>query len=280
MRNLAFTLLLCGVVQAQEPSPLPPADPAAPIIADPNAAQISVELRFVSLPPGQLEALIGNKLVETQRSENKPNLPEVSMKDLESSGGIQLVSARKVISEKQPVAIQKLDEAAVRDLLKAVNQNERTNVLFAPKVLLFDGQTAQISDAVKRPFVTELKQEGQQYRPRIEAFSEGTIVDLRAQTVPQGLKMDLVVDFSRIKAVRVAPAGPVNTSIQVPKLESSQIALSALVNDGETLLISGIQRETEHRVVERKFGVFKNASLARSTEDLLLLVTSRVVSPE
>ena len=36
-----------------------------------------------------------------------------------------------------------------------------------------------------------------------------------------------------------------------------------MVNEGETLVISGNQRETEHKVDELEFGVFRNTSLAQ-----------------
>ncbi len=40
--------------------------------------------------------------------------------------------------------------------IRAIQQDNRSNLLFAPKVTLFNGQTASISDNVQRPFVTSL----------------------------------------------------------------------------------------------------------------------------
>src|SRR5436190_7089677 len=41
-------------------------------------------------------------------------------------------------------------------LINAAQGDNRTNLLFAPKVTLFNGQTATVTDTVQRPFVTSL----------------------------------------------------------------------------------------------------------------------------
>lgn len=242
-----------------------------------ESSQVQLELRFISVPKERLKTLKLGGIAISQPPGNVQPIPTVSLEDLQAVGGIQLISARKVTTEQQPVVLRRLADEEVGRLIEAAQQDDRSNILFAPKLRLFDGQTAQVADVKKRPFVTQLTPTGNTFQPRVNQLSEGTTVDVRATIVGIGVKLDAMIDFSHIDGVRNKSGGPPNTQIQVPRLTSSQCSLSALIQDGQSLLVSGLERTTQHRVEERKLGLFKNVSVGTRTETLLILITPRII---
>ena len=53
-----------------------------------------------------------------------------------------------------PAIAARVDEAELAQLIRTVSSDRKGNILLAPKVTMFDGQTAGIADQVQRPFVT------------------------------------------------------------------------------------------------------------------------------
>jgi general secretion pathway protein D len=169
--------------------------------------------------------------------------------------------------------------------LSASQGDQRTSVLQAPRVTMFDGQQASISDTVSRPFVISLTPVvgdfavGQQ--PVIVVINEGTVLNVQA-VVSQDKKyvrLTLEPTFSRIDRVEqftfqgettsksgtaiIDPATgkPVNnsqndnretrtvgTTVQQPVLASTQVSTTVSVPDGGTILLGGIKRMREGRI--------------------------------
>jgi hypothetical protein len=285
MRCLLLLVLSTGTSFGQnttdhDPTPKPDMRPTGGTQFDPNAPQITIEVRFLSGPPEMFQRLHANDLIRRAPAPPKPELPSVSDAQLRAGNGIQLVSATRVVEEQQSVFVQRLADKRVFDLIEAVQKHEQANILFAPKVTLFDGQKASVTDQTQRPFVVALQRNGADLEPQIEGIPEGTSIDVRATTKPGAIRMDLAIQLSQIANVKTRPAGPANTAIQVPRVAASRVALSALVKDGDTLVVSGLQRTVEVRKEERVLGMFKNVSVGRTTEDTLILITPRITLPD
>ena len=241
-------------------------------------AQISIELRILTGPVEHFDGLNTGFAVSNPSVKTPPAVPEVNLDVLNRNNGIQLVSAQRIVKEKQPVFIRRLNDAGVRQFIVAAQSNKHCNVSFAPKVTLFDGQVANVADIRERPFVVGVKPVGKAMQPVIELESTGTNVNLRAKTLPDSVKLDLAIDLSDVNTVQVRKGGPDNAKVQVPTVASTQIALSALVQNGETLVISGLQHTQEARQETRKFGVFKNVSVGQRTQALIIMITPRVLT--
>lgn len=165
--------------------------------------------------------------------------------------------------------------------LEAAQGDTRTNVLQAPKVTLYDGQFATITDQTQRPFVVGLVPVVGDFavaqQPIIVVLNEGTQLNVQAVVSPdkQFVRLTLLPNFSRIGEVRTftfegrrtSNTGTVvrdadgniidrededevieGTTVQQPELAFTSVTTSVNVPDGGTILLGGIKRLRENRV--------------------------------
>jgi len=165
--------------------------------------------------------------------------------------------------------------------LQAVQGNARTNVLNAPKVTMFDGQTASINDTAQRPFVISFEPVVGDFavaqRPIIVVLNEGTQMNVQS-VVSQDkrfVRMTLVPQFTRIESAdrqftfqgrRSSATGTSilnpnstqnvqnsnadvieGTTVQQPTLGTTSVQTTVSVPDGGTILLGGIKRLREGR---------------------------------
>ncbi len=166
--------------------------------------------------------------------------------------------------------------------LQAVQGNSRTNVLNAPKVTMFDGQTASIVDQAQRPFVISFEPVVGDFsvaqRPIVVVLNEGTQMNVQS-VVSQDkrfVRLTLVPQFTRIESAdrqftfqgrRSAQTGTSilnpngtptgvrdnqqdiveGTTVQQPTLGTTSVTTTVSVPDGGTILLGGIKRLREGR---------------------------------
>ena len=96
-----------------------------------------------------------------------------------------------------------LSDIEVFFLLQAAQGDDRTNVLQAPKVTLFNGQTAFVSDTSQRPFVISVipvvGDFAAAHQPVIVVLTEGTSLTVQAVVSPDRrfVRLTVVPFFSR-----------------------------------------------------------------------------------
>ncbi len=91
--------------------------------------------------------------------------------------------------------------------IQAAQGDERSNLLFAPKVTLFNGETASVSDSINRPFVTGLQ-------PTVGAFSVGFTPQITQ--IPDGITLNVTAVISADRRfVRLALAPLFTNFIEV-----------------------------------------------------------------
>ena len=171
--------------------------------------------------------------------------------------------------------------------MNAAQGDQRTNVLQAPRITMFDGQQATISDTVQRPFVTSLIPVVADFavaqQPVIVVLAEGTTLNVQATCSPDKrfVRLTLNPNFSQIDRVDtftfegsrttrtnssrtgtniLNPQGTVTnndddtqetvtgTTVQQPSFASTNISTTVSVPDGGTILLGGIKRMREGRV--------------------------------
>ena len=174
-----------------------------------------------------------------------------------------------------------LSDIEVFFLLNAAQGDQRTNVLQAPKVTLFNGQQAFVSDTSQRPFVTSVipvvGDFAAAHQPVIVVLSEGTSLSVQAvvSSDRRFVRLTLVPFFSRIGDVETFtfngkvttdsgtttqdPSDPdrnvVNnatrtvegTTVQLPTFAFTTVVTTVSVPDGGTVLLGGIKRLREGR---------------------------------
>ncbi len=166
-------------------------------------------------------------------------------------------------------------------VIQASQGDSRTNILQAPKVTLFNGMTATVSDQQQTPFVTSITPVvgdfAAAYQPVITVLSEGTTLSVQA-VVSQDrrfVRLTLVPFFSQIGEVNeftyegssnsntgtnvIDPSDEENTlinnafnarqgtTVQLPTFSFTSVSTTVSVPDGGTILLGGIKRLQEGR---------------------------------
>jgi general secretion pathway protein D len=166
-------------------------------------------------------------------------------------------------------------------LLEAAQGDDRTNILQAPKVTLFNGQSANVNDQVTRPFVTSVipvvGDFAAAYQPVIVVLNEGTALNVQAVVSADRrfVRLTLVPFFSQIGDVETFtfdgkvttdsgtvvqdPSDPDNnvtqnstrtiegTTVQLPTFAFTSVTTTVSVPDGGTVLLGGVKRLREGR---------------------------------
>ena len=174
-----------------------------------------------------------------------------------------------------------LSDIEVFFLIQASKGDTRSNVLQAPKVTLFNGQTASINDQSLNPFVTSVEPVVGDFaaaqRPIITLLAEGTSLTVNAVASDDRrfVRMTLTPFFSQIGDVDtftfegstttntgtnvVDPTNPNNilqndnsitttgTTVQLPVFAFTTVNTTVSVPDGGTVLLGGIKRLSEGR---------------------------------
>ncbi len=166
-------------------------------------------------------------------------------------------------------------------LIQAFQGDTRSNVLQAPKVTLFNGQQAFVSDTSQRPFVTSVIPVVGDFaaaqQPVITVLSEGTSLTVQAVVSPDRrfVRLTVVPFFSQIGDVQEftftgsktttstsanstggsdtssTSAGSTvtqeGTTVQLPTFNFVTVTTTVSVPDGGTVLLGGIKRLSEGR---------------------------------
>ncbi|MBL9081372.1 MAG: hypothetical protein JNK76_06170 [Planctomycetales bacterium] len=169
--------------------------------------------------------------------------------------------------------------------IQAVQDDNRSNVLEAPKVTMFNGQQAFVSDTQQRPFVVSVIPVVGDFaaaqQPVIVVLNEGTSLSVQAvvSNDRRFVRLTMVPFFSQIGDVDTftfegtesssqsssAVTGPgtteddqaeevtrSGTTVQLPTFAFQTVTTTVSVPDGGTVLLGGIKRMTE---VRRENGV-------------------------
>ena len=171
-------------------------------------------------------------------------------------------------------------------LLEASQGDRRSNVLQAPKVTLFNGQSATVFDVTQTPFVISVIPVVGAFaaaqQPVIIVLNEGTMLNVQAtiSSDRRFVRLTLVPFFSHITQVNTFTftgsstttqnsdsAGPSDnttqrttsqttsaegTTVQLPSFSFFSVSTTVSVPDGGTVLLGGVKRLSEGR---NEFGV-------------------------
>jgi type II secretory pathway component GspD/PulD (secretin) len=206
-----------------------------------------------------------------------------------------------------------LSDIQVFLFLEAVQGDVRTNVMQAPKLTLFNGQTASITISDTQFFVTGVTIDVMQgqflYSPQVMPFNnmvmlfvnavitaDRRFVRLSVTPTIQNLATPQVNLFPVVTPIfplfdGTATGQPIvfTQFIQQPVLSSITVLSTVMVPDGGTVLLGGLKRLSEGR---NEFGppilskipylnrLFKNVGYGRETHSLLMMVTPRIIIQE
>jgi Flp pilus assembly secretin CpaC len=208
-----------------------------------------------------------------------------------------------------------LSDKEAFQFMEAVQGDPRSNVMQAPKVTVFNGRTAAVSVTDQQFFVTGVNciqfANGQTACvPRNEPFTFGTqmsvhpVISADRRYVALNLKMNQtslasanVPLFPIMTPIQPVMEGgiqgkavPFTQFVQQPVINTMALDRTLAIPDGGTVLLGGLKRTVETQ--RNEFGppvlskvpyinrLFKNVSYGRETQNVLLMVTPRIIVNE
>jgi hypothetical protein len=175
---------------------------------------------------------------------------------------------------KEPGRLVLLDEKQVDQLLKAVQPGGKSGTLTAPRITLFSGQGAYVLVANQRAYPADyviIKEAdgATRYEPQVATVAAGVYfwaratasADHTAATLTLRPRLTQLVGMDEVPWDRSPPDQKL--TVQRPNLYASELALTATVPDGQTLLLGGLK------------GYFSPE--ADKPQNVLLLVKSRLI---
>jgi len=205
------------------------------------------------------------------------------------------------------VGVAFLSDIEVFLFLEAVQQDNRSNVLLAPKVTLFNGQAALVISGISRPFIFALvpvvAAGAVAFQPFPSMVLEGNFLFVQAviSADRRYVRLSVSPSFQNIVGERRFPiiataqqigfgGGQTQQLIQaelvLPIIGVNAVLTTVAVPDGGTVLLGGLKSKTEER---REFGtpilnklpyinrLFSNTGVGTVTQSLLMMVTPRIV---
>jgi type II secretory pathway component GspD/PulD (secretin) len=209
-----------------------------------------------------------------------------------------------------------LSDIQVFLFMEAVQGDTRTNIMQAPKLSLFNGQTATISASDTIPFVLGITSTLTGFSQGVPVFTPNTVtaffgVDLTIQAIISAdrrfVRMSLTPTLTNLGS-EIIPLFPVvvpifngldgfqsgqpvvfTQFIQQPRITTLTVNTTVAVPDGGTVLMGGLKRLSEGRT---EYGppvlskipyinrLFKNVGYGREAESLLIMVTPRIIIME
>ncbi len=178
---------------------------------------------------------------------------------LGSHEGAHVARAQLLIEKDSPMRFRVVDKEQGEKLIDRCQADKRSNMIQAPKVTLFNGQTAFVYDTSQSPFVVGLTTpvEPNVQQPQIRVVTEGTRLQLRAIADQSGaVHLDFAATFSVIQKVETMSVprnaggmetasfarnagGKADTTIQIPKVATIRLEGGAALKPGQWLLLSG-----------------------------------------
>ena len=174
-----------------------------------------------------------------------------------------------------PAIAARIGEHELATLIGAVSAERMGSIMFAPKVTLFDGQTASIADQVQRPFVTgvDSKADGV-LRPVVSLVDEGLKFVFTPKVNGDGsITLTFEARVSNIGKVSYANL-PIRSSeqakspitVQVPATEQYEFSASVGLAAGESVVVA----------IPRVFDLEPGAD-AETT--MVVALTPRIIAP-
>ena len=254
--------------------------------------QIMVEVRFVSTTRDEMNNL-GLEWSIAASDTKEPDLPLAFIgsggKNHETASAIPIiaaedkirqVSATSYVEKSAPVLYAVLKDKQIRTFFEKATGNDRTNILTAPKVTLFNGQEATIKDVTTRPFVVGLNRvkdasgkTPDEMQSVVRTVDEGT--SIRLQPVlrdQQKIELSSELILSSIQGVETAEiplsANKKPVAIQIPEVAVTRIRTSLEIPVGETLVLGSFPKgEDQTLLVLLTCRIAEKAEKAKASDD-------------
>ncbi len=147
-----------------------------------------------------------------------------------------------------------LERAKLARLLDSMRNREHSRILGAPRLTCYDKQRGAVSLLTDHSYVSGFdvfaSRDGMMTEPVMSTIQDGMVVILRPEIARDGagINLDVQVWVARLgqplQQIKSAVPGEKGDFIlQVPLLKCERLRLNALIAEGETLVLTGLQAE-------------------------------------
>ncbi len=255
--------------------------------ANPAKAPILFEVRVISARPEFFERMERDTGPRQVRPMDVLSLPKVDDSEIEVSGGIRLLDARTVHETRPVIFLKKVANENLRDLIADAQSDTRSNIYFAPRLTVDDGQTVELYSSQ-----TGGSKDVIAAGPNGDFTSRHPIGDavrlmIRPQMRPeQLLRLDFRIRKTSLGNDEERPVDVASGQIPIQHVISTDIAASAILNSNESIAIWGFDWQHDQSPTREKPSTIDliAASFGADSEpkppmQFLLLVTPRAVTP-
>jgi len=215
-----------------------------------------------------------------------------------------------------------LTDPQFRVVIKALDQRQGVDVLVAPKITTLSARQAQIKVVEVRYIVTDLdlnsgagqtasagvggnviQNQGAAIQPLPEPFELGPVLDVVPYVSADGYTIQMTIiptikDFvgydlesARLFSPQIqtsAGGNPLTTTTPLPIFRLRQVVTSAIVWDGQTIVLGGLLGETSTKIKDKVpvlgdlpfIGrLFRSESSSTTKKNLVMFVTPTIIDP-
>ena len=223
-----------------------------------GTVEIAIEVRFLAIRSDEMGQILPDSTHAPMEAPEPPapsptTMPAALDRPLASHEGTRIARTQFIVEKDSPMRFRVMDKAQGEDLIHRCQASPSDNVLQAPKVTVFSGQTACVSDTSQSPFVVGLKEvKPGEHQPQIRVVSEGTTLQLRPiSDQSDSIHLDFVAAFSKIQKVetvrvraRSADEKDLRT-LHIPETATLRMEGGVELKPGQWLLLGGSKADDE-----------------------------------
>ncbi len=241
---------------------------------DENRERISVEGRFILVPQDsqglkdffEAEGIELPAEAEEDNSITAPAGSEEIEKFLEEQESAQ--------AETDTERTRFLDPDQVKKLLRLAQASAKIKLLTAPKVLVFDGESATLSIMQEVMYISGFTESdsASKPQPKIERVDKGVTLEVAPKiTDDQNIKLDLDIQLTGIAGYERHTYK--DKSYKIPQIQVTRIVSEVMIPDGKTVLLAGSMIRSA--IIDSH----DESGADETTKELLILITP-TINPE
>jgi type II secretory pathway component GspD/PulD (secretin) len=186
-----------------------------------------------------------------------------------------------------------LDPRRTQQVLTFLKAIGKVKIISSPHIAVIDGEEAKIMVGTRQPYATSTVSQSETTSTTswsAEFVDVGVTLTVTPNINKNGfVKMHIEPEVSTLTDWFEITDDSGNVQIRLPEVDTSNAETEVLVQDGRTIIIAGLIKDTESRK-ERKFpllgdipvvgNLFKSQSKSLETKEIVILLTPHIITGE
>jgi len=218
--------------------------------ADSDGPQYTFVIRMVSAPEARIRPLRPRAIQSAEQ--HKEHVPFEGWQTLDPDQSVVFQEGQTRIKTSLDAAVLEITDQQIRHFITDALQGERSNIVFAPKVTVFEGQIGKITDQSKIQYVDNrsLKSGKTTLVEAVEEAVEGTQIFVRASLLDNGsTQADVEIHLHGLPDRDQIPVTEEGVLTRAPQQTVSTLACSGMMSS-EVLHIAILPPESSKEAVK------------------------------